>query len=199
MNKQLNNLYQKITEWAITRGIDKQKPVDGYKKVEEECWEVTDAILADNAMELKDSIGDALVTILNFGNEISGSIIADVERGVERGQKMNLEHSLVLAGEELVHQRAAQTMKLNRDCGKIHKLLVRQRKDLTLEQQTHNNELMHKYLYKMSRELTAIARLYQMDVLDCLASAYDVIKDRTGKIVNGVFQKSADLKNGQDN
>ena len=32
-----------------------------------------------------------------------------------------------------------------------------------------------------------------VDLLDCLRGAYDVIKDRTGKTVNGVFVKEEDL------
>lgn len=32
-----------------------------------------------------------------------------------------------------------------------------------------------------------------MDIYECLNVAYDEIKDRTGKMVNGVFVKSSDL------
>ena len=34
---------------------------------------------------------------------------------------------------------------------------------------------------------------------ECLEHAYNEIKDRKGKTVNGVFVKEADLKNGKDN
>lgn len=34
---------------------------------------------------------------------------------------------------------------------------------------------------------------------ECLEHAYNEIKDRKGKTVNGVYVKDADLKNGKDN
>lgn len=33
------------------------------------------------------------------------------------------------------------------------------------------------------------AELQVMDIVDCLESAYDVIKNRTGKMINGQFMK----------
>ena len=41
--------------------------------------------------------------------------------------------------------------------------------------------------------LIILSRDLGVDLLDCLRGAYDVIKDRTGKTVNGVFVKEEDL------
>lgn len=41
--------------------------------------------------------------------------------------------------------------------------------------------------------LIILSKDLDMDLLDCLRGAYDVIKDRTGKTVNGVFVKEEDL------
>lgn len=41
--------------------------------------------------------------------------------------------------------------------------------------------------------LIILSRDLNVDLLDCLRGAYDVIKDRTGKTVNGVFVKEEDL------
>lgn len=41
--------------------------------------------------------------------------------------------------------------------------------------------------------LIILSKDLDVDLLDCLRSAYDVIKDRTGKTVNGVFVKEEDL------
>ncbi|MGK4046368.1 helix-turn-helix domain-containing protein [Ligilactobacillus salivarius] len=41
--------------------------------------------------------------------------------------------------------------------------------------------------------LIILSRDLDVDLLDCLRGAYDVIKDRTGKTVNGVFVKEEDL------
>lgn len=41
--------------------------------------------------------------------------------------------------------------------------------------------------------LIILSKDLDVDLLDCLRGAYDVIKDRTGKTVNGVFVKEKDL------
>lgn len=41
--------------------------------------------------------------------------------------------------------------------------------------------------------LIILSRDLDVDLLDCLRGAYDVIKDRTGKTINGVFVKEEDL------
>ena len=41
--------------------------------------------------------------------------------------------------------------------------------------------------------LIILSKDLDVDLLDCLKGAYDVIKDRTGKTVNGVFVKEEDL------
>lgn len=42
--------------------------------------------------------------------------------------------------------------------------------------------------------LIILALQSDMDIYECLNIAYDEIKGRTGKMVNGVFVKSSDLK-----
>ena len=40
--------------------------------------------------------------------------------------------------------------------------------------------------------LTILARLEGLDVHDCYSEAYDVIKSRTGEMVNGIFVKDGE-------
>lgn len=42
--------------------------------------------------------------------------------------------------------------------------------------------------------LTILSMQLGLDVEDCIDSAYDEIKDRKGKMINGVFVKEEDLK-----
>ena len=42
--------------------------------------------------------------------------------------------------------------------------------------------------------LTILARQEGLEILDCVERAYDEIKDRKGKMVNGVFIKESDMK-----
>jgi len=42
--------------------------------------------------------------------------------------------------------------------------------------------------------LTILAMQYQMDIEQCIQAAYEEIKNRKGKLINGVFVKESDLK-----
>lgn len=42
--------------------------------------------------------------------------------------------------------------------------------------------------------LTILAEMRGLNIEDCIASAYDVIKDRKGKMIDGTFVKEEDLK-----
>ncbi len=41
--------------------------------------------------------------------------------------------------------------------------------------------------------LTILAEMYGVTIESCIQMAYDEIKDRKGKMINGVFVKNADL------
>lgn len=41
--------------------------------------------------------------------------------------------------------------------------------------------------------LTILAAQHEVNIEDCIAMAYDEIKDRRGKMIDGVFVKDADL------
>ena len=45
----------------------------------------------------------------------------------------------------------------------------------------------------VTENLTVLAYRLSTNLEECLAAAYDVIKDRKGKIINGVFVKESDL------
>ena len=100
----MNELVLKVEEWAKAKGLDKAESSKQFLKVVEECGEVASALARGNEEELKDGIGDVIVTLI----------------------------------------------------------ILAQQQGLTVE--------------------------------ECLAFAYDEIKNRTGKMVDGVFVKESDLK-----
>lgn len=99
----MNELIKLIEQWAKDKDLDKAEPTKQYLKVSEEVGEIAASLARDNMIELKDAIGDTVVTL----------IILALQNG------------------------------------------------LSLEA--------------------------------CLAAAYDEIKDRKGKTINGVFVKESDL------
>jgi NTP pyrophosphatase (non-canonical NTP hydrolase) len=57
-----------------------------------------------------------------------------------------------------------------------------------------NKELVVDSIGDIYVVLTILAMQYQLDVEQCITAAYNEIKDRKGKLVNGVFVKEQDLK-----
>lgn len=100
----MNELVELVEQWAKNKGLDKAEPSKQMLKVVEETGEVAAALARNDQDDLRDGIGDVVVTLI------------------------------------------------------------------------------------------ILALQSDMDIYECLNVAYDEIKDRTGKMVNGVFVKSSDLK-----
>ncbi|MEB5950521.1 MazG-like family protein [Enterococcus innesii] len=100
----MNELVELVEQWAKKKGLDKADPSKQMLKVVEETGEVAAALARNDQVDLRDGIGDVVVTLI------------------------------------------------------------------------------------------ILALQNDMDIYECLNVAYDEIKDRTGKMVNGVFVKSSDLK-----
>lgn len=71
----MNNLINKINEWAISHGLDKGNPRVEWMKVTEEVGEIRDVLLkptkfTDPQAALKDAIGDTLVTIIVLAHQL---------------------------------------------------------------------------------------------------------------------------------
>lgn len=68
---------QNVLDWAKEKGIlDKATPIAQAEKTLEEVHELMEAIKADDKAEIKDALGDILVTII-IGAEMQGWDIED--------------------------------------------------------------------------------------------------------------------------
>lgn len=99
----MNELIKQVEEWSKNKGLDKAESSKQFLKVVEEVGEVASALARGQRDELRDGIGDVIVTLI------------------------------------------------------------------------------------------ILAQQNDMDIHECLNTAYDEIKGRTGKMVDGVFVKSEDL------
>ena len=67
----LNELEVKIRDWAIERNIDKSENAPKQMiKIMEELGETSEALIKKNEPELKDGIGDILVTVIIFAQQL---------------------------------------------------------------------------------------------------------------------------------
>lgn len=167
----VNELNAHIIEWAKERELDTKGTVEAQAiKTVEELSELIKAICKDKKEDIIDSIGDVYVTLV-IGNMLHKYIMVDILHG-----EMNL----------LFDNKAKKA------CKKLGK--TKQLDDLA--------ELMRlvlKYKYEsyilrvLTYQLIEVAYLYKLDFVECVESAYNTIKDRKGKLVNGTYVKDEDL------
>jgi NTP pyrophosphatase (non-canonical NTP hydrolase) len=75
--KDIKELIQLVENWAQEKGIfDKATPIKQAMKTQEELTELLNAILNDDKLEIKDAIGDILVTII-IQAKMQGMLIED--------------------------------------------------------------------------------------------------------------------------
>lgn len=167
---EIKKLIENIEQWGKDRELDKKATVEGQAiKTAEEMAELIIGISKDKIDVIEDSIGDVFVTLV-IGNMIDEkydfkSIYEKTDEEYERRtQYFNDLRPLSLIDFILSH--TAILTKLGYEEGKL--------KDI---------------IYLLMR----ISGRYGLDFVECVESAYNEIKDRKGKIINGQFVKEADL------
>ena len=60
----MNNLIKQVEQWSIDKGLDKGNSFTQYAKSSEEMGEVAAALCRNDVEELKDGIGDVVVTLI---------------------------------------------------------------------------------------------------------------------------------------
>lgn len=78
---------------------------------------------------------------------------------------------------------AKQTIKLGEEFGELCQGIAKNNRDQVIDS-----------IGDMYVVLTILSQQIGVDIEDCIATAYDEIKDRKGKMINGVFVKEEDLK-----
>ena len=70
----MNELIKNIEQWSIDRGLDKGNKDKQALKFYEEAGEVAAAILRNDMHELKDGIGDSVVTLIILAQQYGTDI-----------------------------------------------------------------------------------------------------------------------------
>ena len=60
----MNNLIKQVEQWSIDKGLDKGNSFTQYAKSSEEMGEVAAALCRNDIDELRDGIGDVIVTLV---------------------------------------------------------------------------------------------------------------------------------------
>ena len=166
----INELNARIIDWAKERELDTKGTVEAQAiKTVEELSELIKAICKDKKEDIIDSIGDVYITLV-IGNMLdSNNDLSEIQEYIDA----------------LFDDNAIKR------CKNINKKYKLSKSAVFIQV-----ILDYNYTYMTIQEiiylLTKIAYSYDLDFVECVESAYNTIKDRKGKLVNGCFYKAGD-------
>lgn len=164
-----------VSQWAHDRGLTDQTNDalrSQFIKGVEEGGEISESILAGNKEELVDSIGDELVVLtimcINAGLE--------PEKYIRRiGMPDFYTHgSFESAVKDPTAWRIA--CEFNAHMGRLARAIAKQ-------------QPVENHIIEVVRVINRLSRLLCVDIGECYRTAYNEIKNRTGRKVDGVFVK----------
>lgn len=163
MTKTLQELTELIIEWGSEKGIYEKSSYEyQLNKTLEEITELHKAILDDDIEQIKDAIGDIYVTLV-----MAGQFEKEITKGINKHSEYNWSYS--------------DKSYIENISWIIHELsFVLNIKD--------NPEIWGEIVGIIS-SLEGIAERSNLEFLDCIEHAYNIISKRKGKMTNGVFVK----------
>lgn len=172
----MQELNQKIIEWAKEREIDKNGTVEGQViKTVEEMSELIKGICKDDIDLIKDSIGDVYVTLV-IGNMLSQKSI-DIYKAVRKQEEYYEDYGSKRFEDE--YQEKIRLLKC-----------VSEGMDYILSYQYYEKITISVIISR----LLDVTLTYGTTLEECVELAYNEIKDRKGKMIDGMFVKEGDLR-----
>ena len=167
--KTIQELVPLIQEWAKERGIfDKSTPFDQLLKTHEEVGELIKACYDNDKPAIQDAIGDTMICLINYCYFIELDVIKKIKQAVE------------LSFPEL--DIITQVIGVYRSLDRLISINMRNEG----EKLSEPSEIR---VFSIAYSLHEIALLENATLEECLNIAYNEIKNRTGKMINGKFVK----------
>ena len=169
MKKLENELVTLTKKWFVDRDLEHGGRLDKQSlKLSEEFGELCAGYIKQNEKLTKDSIGDCAVVIVGLAMLIKEDV-----------------HSIFERADGIIRKKVMESFKLLN--ANISEFQLSQ--DLASKEMCKHN-LMHAVAY-----LKSISKALDYEFTDCFELAYNEIKDRKGKWVDGSFVKKEDFKN----
>lgn len=165
---------EKIEQWVIDRNLQTQDPRVQFCKVIEELGELCEGIKEKDENKIKDGIGDVFVTLICLNMQLNAGV--KVNECVNFAIINYYDRSLSFIDKYFI------VNEINIHIGKLAQSILK------------NKYENHKININMVIDwITYLCLNLGLQVDDCLNFAYNEIKDRKGKLVNGTFVKEIDL------
>lgn len=171
--KTIQELVPLIQEWAKERGIfNKSTPFNQLLKTHEEVGELIKACYDNDKPAIQDAIGDVLVTLINYCYFIK------IDAWIQINDVLNI-------GDETKEDKVILSLYTLRELSSLmNSTFITMGR--TYEEQSKTIFLNFSYIIYY---LNNIAILENTTLEECLNIAYNEIKERTGKMINGKFVK----------
>lgn len=163
-----NLILNKVKKWFIDRDLENGGRLDKQSlKLSEEFGELCAGFLKKNEALTKDSIGDCAVVVVGLALLIK----EDVQSIFEKSNN--------------IRQKEAM------DC---FKMLNANISEFQLSQDLASKKMCRHNLVRIVVYLKSISNILGYEFLECFTGAYNEIKDRKGKWIDGTFVKEEDLQ-----
>ncbi|OFQ66142.1 MazG-like family protein [Streptococcus sp. HMSC078D09] len=164
----IEELTELTRQWFIDRDITKGDIFKQTLKLFEELGELCAGYAKQKEQLTKDSIGDCAVVVVG----------------------------LALLIKEDVHSIFEESDNIRRkDAMECFKLLNANISEFQLSQDLASKEMCRHNLVRAVAYLKSISKAFDYEFVDCFEIAYNEIKDRKGKWIDGTFVKEEDLPN----
>lgn len=173
--KTIQELVPLIQEWAKERGIfNKSTPFNQLLKTHEEVGELIKACYDNDKPAIQDAIGDVLITLINvhfFYEKSQKDFVLPFEM-YYLSSINNMKH--------IIPQREQTPFGMIK---RLNVLIFNFLEDIDSEY------LYKKNLKKVLFVVYLLCEYSNLNPIECLNIAYNEIKNRTGKMINGKFVK----------
>lgn len=169
----LQQLIKNIEQWAEDRNLIKgSTPKKQFIKLMEEFGELCAGIARNDKDKIKDSIGDCAVVVIILTKQLNADNLNLIT--AYKAADFSTENS------EIIYLRASGVL------GNVSNYLMYM---TSSESKSRLADILLRFIYYISK----IALNFELNFENCLNSAYNEIKDRKGRMIDGVFVKEGDL------
>ena len=169
----LQQLIKNIEQWAEDRNlIEGSTPKKQFIKLMEEFGELCAGIARNDKDKIKDSIGDCSVVVIILTKQLNANNLGFIT--AYKAADFSTENS------EIICLRASGVL------GNASSYLMYM---TSSESKSRLADVLIRFIFYISK----IALNFELNLGSCLSSAYNEIKDRKGRMIDGVFVKEGDL------